>query len=42
LVEIANQHHCDLRWLAVRLLEDDTLAKQFAGKTLIRQLQIAA
>ena len=35
LVEIANQHHCDLRWLAVRLLEDDTLAKQFAGKTLM-------
>lgn len=35
LVEIADQHHCDLRWLAVRLLEDDTLAKQFAGKTLI-------
>ena len=35
LAEIANQHHCDLRWLAVRLLEDDTLAKQFAGKTLI-------
>ncbi len=42
LVEIANQHHCDLRWLAVRLLEDDTLAKQFAGKTLtpiVTQLQ---
>ena len=35
LVEIANQHHCDLRWLAVRLLEDDTLAKQFAGKALM-------
>ena len=35
LVEIASQYHCDLRWLAVRLLEDDTLAKQFAGKTLI-------
>ncbi len=35
LVEIANQHHCDLRWLAVRLLEDDTLAKQFAGKELM-------
>ena len=35
LVEIANQHQCDLRWLALRLLEDDTLAKQFAGKALI-------
>ncbi len=27
----AAQHHCDERWLAIRLLEDDTLAKQFAG-----------
>ncbi|MFA5920447.1 MAG: Fe(2+) transporter permease subunit FeoB [Methylococcaceae bacterium] len=35
MVEIANQHQCDLRWLAVRLLEDDTLAKQFAGKSLV-------
>ena len=35
LVDIANQHRCDLRWLALRLLEDDTLAKQFAGKALI-------
>ncbi|OYV19367.1 MAG: ferrous iron transport protein B [Methylococcaceae bacterium NSP1-1] len=34
LIDIAKQHHCDLRWLAVRLLEDDTLAKQFAGKTI--------
>ena len=35
LVETAQQHHCDLRWLAVRLLEDDTLAKQFAGTRLL-------
>ena len=35
LVDIANQHRCDLRWLALRLLEDDTLAKQFAGKALM-------
>jgi ferrous iron transport protein B len=35
LVDIANQRQCDLRWLAIRLLEDDTLAKQFAGKTLM-------
>ncbi|MGZ8220951.1 MAG: Fe(2+) transporter permease subunit FeoB [Methylobacter sp.] len=35
LVETAQQHHCDLRWLAVRLLEDDTLAKQMAGTTLL-------
>jgi ferrous iron transport protein B len=35
LIETAQQHHCDLRWLAVRLLEDDTLAKQFAGAALL-------
>lgn len=35
LTEIASQHQCDLRWLAVRLLEDDTLARQFAGKALM-------
>ncbi len=35
LVEIANKRQCDLRWLAVRLLEDDTLARQFAGKALM-------
>ncbi len=35
LVDIARQRQCDLRWLAIRLLEDDTLAKQFAGKTLM-------
>ncbi|MGR9012646.1 MAG: Fe(2+) transporter permease subunit FeoB [Gammaproteobacteria bacterium] len=35
LIESAQQHRCDLRWLAARLLEDDTLAKQFAGKDLL-------
>jgi ferrous iron transport protein B len=35
LAEIANLHHCDMRWLALRLLEDDTLAKQFVGKALM-------
>jgi ferrous iron transport protein B len=35
LVEAAWEHHCDLRWLAVRLLEDDTLAKQFVGATSV-------
>ncbi len=35
LVESARTHHCDLRWLAVRLLEDDTLAKQIAGPSLL-------
>jgi ferrous iron transport protein B len=35
LTEAANQSHCDLRWLAVRLLEGDTLAKQLAGEALL-------
>jgi len=35
LIEAAQQHHCNLRWLAVRLLEDDTLAKQIAGTDLL-------
>ncbi len=35
LIEIARQHSCDLRWLAVRLLEGDTLAKQIAGTLLL-------
>ncbi|MGZ5007216.1 MAG: Fe(2+) transporter permease subunit FeoB [Methylobacter sp.] len=40
LVESAQQHCCDLRWLAVRLLEDDTLAKQFVATTSAAQGQI--
>lgn len=33
--QLANhQHRCDLRWLALRLLENDTLAKQLAGPAL--------
>ena len=35
LVEVAQQHQCDLRWLAIRLLEDDTLARQLAGAALL-------
>ncbi len=31
LIEQAKQHQCDLRWLAIRLLEDDSLAKHIAG-----------
>ncbi|OAI14672.1 ferrous iron transporter B [Methylomonas lenta] len=30
----AHQHLCDLRWLALRLLENDTLAKKLAGPQL--------
>ncbi|MGZ8190337.1 MAG: Fe(2+) transporter permease subunit FeoB [Methylococcaceae bacterium] len=42
LENIAKQHNCELRWLAVRLLEDDTLAKQITGEKLssiVTQLQ---
>lgn len=35
LLETANRYHCNLRWLAIRLLEDDTLARQMAGDTLL-------
>ena len=31
LAERAAQYGCDLRWLALRLLEDDTLAQEIAG-----------
>ncbi len=34
LQPLAERHRCDLRWLTVRLLEDDTLAKQIAGYEL--------
>jgi len=40
LIEAAQQNHCDLRWLAVRLLEDDTLARQIVGETLVAQGRI--
>ncbi len=42
LIEIARDHGCDLRWLALRALEDDTLAKQLVGhdlEALTHQLQ---
>jgi ferrous iron transport protein B len=42
LISIAARYRCDLRWLALRLLEDDTLAKQYAGSTyisIVTQLQ---
>ncbi|HSN24386.1 MAG TPA: FeoB small GTPase domain-containing protein, partial [Methylomicrobium sp.] len=34
LSETAHKQRCDLRWLSVRLLEDDTLAKKIAGSAL--------
>lgn len=34
LQERVRHYHCDLRWLSVRLLEDDTLAKQIAGEQI--------
>ncbi|MEY3808146.1 MAG: hypothetical protein RI893_1122 [Pseudomonadota bacterium] len=38
LREAAQKQQCDLRWLAVRLLEDDTLAKQIANLGQITSL----
>ncbi|MFZ2451799.1 MAG: Fe(2+) transporter permease subunit FeoB [Methylovulum miyakonense] len=35
LQEIAAGYPCDVRWLALRLLEDDTLAKQIAGAAIL-------
>jgi ferrous iron transport protein B len=34
LDDAAGRHRCDLRWLSVRLLEDDTLAQKIAGSAL--------
>ena len=31
ITESADKHHCDARWLALRLLENDTLAKDIVG-----------
>jgi len=39
LEEKAQQHNCDLRWLAIRLLERDTLAQKIAG---VETQQLAA
>lgn len=38
LLDAAEQHQCDRRWLAVRLLEDDTLAKRLAGNELLPEV----
>ena len=35
LLETAQHYPCDCRWLALRLLEDDTLAKEIAGKIFL-------
>ncbi|MEQ1620155.1 MAG: Fe(2+) transporter permease subunit FeoB [Methylococcales bacterium] len=35
LAPIAQQEPCDERWLAMRLLEDDTLARQIAGSEFL-------
>lgn len=38
LKDIAAQYPCNVRWLEVRLLEDDTLAKQIAGEALLTKV----
>lgn len=37
LQQTADKHHCDLRWLAIRLLERDTLAQKIAGPGFTQQ-----
>jgi ferrous iron transport protein B len=39
LADAAAQHHCDLRWLSVRLLEDDTLAQKIAGPSVVETVK---
>ncbi|OQK18022.1 ferrous iron transporter B [Methyloprofundus sedimenti] len=40
LQQKAIEHHCDTRWLAIRLLERDTLARKIAGSELIHQAEV--
>jgi ferrous iron transport protein B len=35
LKQATNNYACDLRWLAIRLLESDTLAQQIAGSAIL-------
>ncbi len=39
LQQKAIEHHCDIRWLAIRLLERDTLARKIAGSELVQQAE---
>ncbi|MGJ0485503.1 MAG: Fe(2+) transporter permease subunit FeoB [Methylomicrobium sp.] len=39
LENAAERHRCDLRWLSVRLLEDDTLAQKIAGSALTESVK---
>ncbi|WP_428353392.1 Fe(2+) transporter permease subunit FeoB [Methyloprofundus sp.] len=40
LLQKAIEHQCDTRWLAIRLLERDTLAQKIAGSELVNQAEI--
>ena len=39
LTKTAQKSHCDLRWLSIRALEDDTLAKSLIDKDTYAQIQ---
>lgn len=39
LQQQATEHHCDARWLAIRLLERDTLAQKIAGSHAVQKAQ---
>ncbi len=39
LATVAESYPCDVRWLAVRLLEEDTLAQEIAGKDFLPKVK---
>jgi ferrous iron transport protein B len=39
LGDAAERHRCDLRWLSMRLLEDDTLAQKIAGPSVMETVK---
>ncbi|GFO71172.1 ferrous iron transport protein B [Bathymodiolus japonicus methanotrophic gill symbiont] len=39
LQQQASKHHCDSRWLAIRLLERDTLAQKIAGSHFVQKAE---
>jgi len=39
LEEKAREHYCDVRWLAIRLLERDTLAQKIAGQDCVLEAE---
>lgn len=40
VADVARRRNCDVRWLALRLLEDDTLARDIAGKAAVETADV--